>query len=98
MSNPTNGPQRAKQHADRLDWLRMRPALLAQLPGTHDAVDRVRGEALDSACRQMMHVQLYSPNTRTENARRGIQMLVSELRGESVPRPLRSPTLRGARS
>lgn len=93
MSHPMKGPERAAQHAQRLDWLRQRPGLLAQLPSATDAIDPEHDEALDSAVRQMKHVRLYAPTATGPRARRGIQLLVSELRGEAIPPAVRSPQL-----
>ncbi len=96
MSNPTNREQRAQQRAARLDWLRTNPALLAKLPGATGVVmdGTAEAEALEFALRRMRHKGLYASTSASERTRRGIRLLVSELRGEPLPAPRRSPQVR----
>jgi len=84
MSNATSSTQRAVQHAQRLDWLRAHPALLARLPGAVTAIDEAQSEALDEAFRKMQLVRLYAPTSAPDKSRWGIRLLVSELRGQAV--------------
>ncbi len=97
MSNQTSGAQRDQKHADRLDWLRARPDLLAQLPGAVDDVEPAQSAALDSALRQMTHVRLYAPTSSAAPTRWGIRLLVSELRHEHVSMKDQWWATRGAR-
>ncbi len=92
-----SGIQRDRKHAQRLDWLRAEPALLARLPGVAEDVTPTQADALDAALRLMQMLRLYAPTHRPEVARWGIRLLVSELRGEHISgKDLRWAT-RGAR-
>jgi len=76
---------RAAKHAQRLDWLKAHPELLARLPGAHEDVGPAQSAALDEALKQMKFYQLYAPSSGPEATRQGIRLLVSEARGVVVP-------------
>lgn len=86
MSNLANGARRAQQHADRLHWLKANRDLYLRLPGAKQDVERDHAAALDEAVKQMKFYRLYHPSSAPESVRWGIRILVSELRGELVPR------------
>jgi len=96
MSNDLSGAHRHERHLHKLAWLRARPELLVRLPSAGQDVTPDQSEALDSAVRQMKHVRLYAPTSSADTVRWGIRALVSELRGEVLPGPARSPSLKGA--
>lgn len=78
----TDGP--ARKHEARLAWLRDHPDLLTRLPGVHDDVNPAESEALDAAVRGLRLVQLVGGSTPNNNARWGIRLAVSEIRGQHV--------------
>ena len=82
--NATSRTHRAEHHAQRLDWLRARPDLLARLPGVHEDVEPAQSEALDEALRGLKLVRLYAPTAAPITVRWGIRLCVSELRGQGV--------------
>ncbi len=86
----------ARTHAARLDWLRARPDLLAQLPSVTQDPDLNQLETLDMVLRGMQIVRLYPSRTRPDAVRWAIRLLVSELRGEPVSEKDRQWALRGA--
>ena len=85
----------ATKHAQRLDWLRAHPALLAQLPGVTEDITRKKAEALDTALRGLTLVRLFAVTAAPESTRWQIRLLVSELRGQPVSDLDRRWALRG---
>lgn len=85
MSNTTSGPQRHQKHAQRLDWLRSHPELLAELPGVDATpLTRAQADALDRALRKMTLLKYYAPTTTAKMTRQSIRQLVQEIRNESA--------------
>lgn len=82
MGNTTSGTRRLEKHAQRLDWLRAHPELLARLPSANDDVSPQQSSALDEALRGMKLVRLYAPTAAPDSLRWGIRMAVAEIRQE----------------
>ena len=86
MTLKQSGLRRKEQHAARLQFLRDHPALAVRLPGVNQNVDAEHSIALDQAVKDLKFFQLYSPVANPDAVRWGIRLLISELRGEPLPR------------
>jgi hypothetical protein len=76
---------KSPQHQARLTWLQEHDDILDQLPGIADDVEPVQSRLLIDVTKLMTDAKLFSKGNQ-EQIRWNIRKLVSEIRGQGLPR------------